>query len=157
MAVYVCRDRDIECGDRPANWCAECPKKNTPEQRIAALEARVAVSADYSDLLHRIRVAAGDPKGKLMQDELVARIAALAAGVDSTDELNKLRAFFREVAELTIEHDVEGDSAVVYPSKLGKALEKVDPNWHGWHTPAGVTGRDGEPKPPEATVEKEKP
>jgi len=26
-------------------------------------------------------------------------------------------------------HDVIGDSAVVYPSHLGKALEKVNPKW----------------------------
>lgn len=42
MAVYVCRDRDCECGDNPLNWCDGCPKQNTPEQRIAALEKRVA-------------------------------------------------------------------------------------------------------------------
>jgi hypothetical protein len=44
----------------------------------------------------------------------------------------KLEAFFREIADLTLNHDVEGvdgDTAVVYPSKLGKALEKVDPEW----------------------------
>lgn len=44
-------------------------------------------------------------------------------------DLDKLEEFFREVAKLTSDHDVLGDSAVVYPSKLGKALEKVDENW----------------------------
>lgn len=47
----------------------------------------------------------------------------------------KLEAFFREVAQLTIEHDVlstDGDDhAVVYPRKLGKALEKVCADWCG--------------------------
>lgn len=46
----------------------------------------------------------------------------------------KLEAFFREVVELTLNHDVlswgdDEDSAVVYPSKLGEALERVDANW----------------------------
>jgi hypothetical protein len=44
-------------------------------------------------------------------------------------ELTKLRAFFKEVAELTSNHDVLQDNAVVYPSKLGDALERVDPEW----------------------------
>jgi hypothetical protein len=42
----------------------------------------------------------------------------------------KLEAFFREVAKLTSDHDVLlNEYAVVFPSKLGKALEKVDENW----------------------------
>lgn len=49
------------------------------------------------------------------------------------DRLAKLEAFFREVAELTVNHYVlvngDEDSAVVYPSKLGAALERVDPQW----------------------------
>ena len=44
----------------------------------------------------------------------------------------KLEKLFREVARLTSRHRVFGDSAVVYPSDLGKALEKVDPDW--WKT-----------------------
>jgi hypothetical protein len=52
---------------------------------------------------------------------------------DYTDDelrLQKLEAFYRAVAELTVNHDVIGDSAVVFPSKLGKELEKVDPEWY---------------------------
>lgn len=41
----------------------------------------------------------------------------------------QLEAFYREVAKLTLNHDVQGDSAVVFPSKLGDALERVSPNW----------------------------
>lgn len=43
------------------------------------------------DLLYRIRVAAGDPTGKLMQDELVHRIAAMR-------EMEKV---LRQIAEMT--------------------------------------------------------
>jgi hypothetical protein len=56
--------------------------------------------------------------------------------------LQKLEEFFRTVAKLTANHDgihfrvtndhedqIEQDIAVVYPSKLGAALEKVDPEW----------------------------
>lgn len=39
-------------------------------------EARDATMAEL-DLIYRIRVAAGDPNGKLMQTELVNRITAL--------------------------------------------------------------------------------
>jgi hypothetical protein len=41
----------------------------------------------------------------------------------------KLEAFFREVTQLTLNHDCVGDHAVVFPSKLGAALVKVDPEW----------------------------
>jgi hypothetical protein len=56
------------------------------------------------------------------------------------ERLQKLETFYKEVAQLTFDHDViyfgtaedgnEEESAVVYPSKLGKALEKVDPEWY---------------------------
>ena len=26
MTVYVCFDKDIECGQNPQNWCLTCPK-----------------------------------------------------------------------------------------------------------------------------------
>lgn len=56
------------------------------------------------------------------------------------DRRTKLELFFREVADLTSNHDgihfhttggreVDIDIAVVYPNKLGAALEKVDPEW----------------------------
>lgn len=35
--IYVCPDRDIECGQRPANWCEKCP------QRRASSSAAVPV------------------------------------------------------------------------------------------------------------------
>jgi hypothetical protein len=46
----------------------------------------------------------------------------------------KLERFYRAVAKLTVNHDTlvagEDDYAVVYPNKLGKELEKVDPDWY---------------------------
>lgn len=41
----------------------------------------------------------------------------------------RLQRFFSEVKELTINHDVLEDSAVVYPRDLGDALSRVDPHW----------------------------
>jgi hypothetical protein len=41
----------------------------------------------------------------------------------------KLQRFFSEVKELTINHDVLDDNAVVYPRDLGDALSRVDPHW----------------------------
>lgn len=46
------------------------------------------------------------------------------------ERLAKLEQFFKEVSILTMFHDVCGDNAVVFPSKLGPALEKVDPEWY---------------------------
>jgi len=56
---------------------------------------------------------------------LMAKIEPTISG----DEMTKLRIFYQEIAELTINHDVVDDNAVVYPSKLGKALSKIDPEW----------------------------
>lgn len=41
----------------------------------------------------------------------------------------KLQRFFSEVKDLTINHDVLDDHAVVYPRDLGDALSRVDPHW----------------------------
>jgi hypothetical protein len=41
----------------------------------------------------------------------------------------RLQRFFSEVKELTINHDVLEDNAVVYPRDLGDALSRVDPHW----------------------------
>ena len=43
-----------------------------------------SVAAGALDLIYRIRVAAGDPEGKLMQDELVDRIAGMRATHEAT-------------------------------------------------------------------------
>ena len=53
------------------------------------------------------------------------------------EELKKLRAFYKAVARLTLNHDhieVSDDEgyAVVYPSNLGVELEKIDKKW--WRT-----------------------
>lgn len=49
---------------------------------------------------------------------------------ENSDELEKLRRFFRAVGQLTLNHDVLGNSAVVYPRKLGPLLEEIDPKWY---------------------------
>jgi hypothetical protein len=46
-----------------------------------------------------------------------------------THDVEKLEAFFKEVAKLTLDHDVVDDHAVIYASRLGAALEKVDFEW----------------------------
>ena len=43
---------------------------------------------------------------------------------------HKLQRFFSEVKDLTINHDVLNDIAVVYPRDLGEALERVDNEWY---------------------------
>lgn len=42
----------------------------------------------------------------------------------------KLKNLYKEVCDLTINHDVLNEHAVVYPSKLGPVLEKVDQYWY---------------------------
>ena len=44
-------------------------------------------------------------------------------------ELELLREFYNEVCELTAQHDVENDAAIVYVDKLDKALSRVDSKW----------------------------
>lgn len=49
--------------------------------------------------------------------------------VVTTPREQLLETFFQEVAMLTVNHATIGDSAVVYPSALGEALARVDPDW----------------------------
>jgi putative addiction module antidote len=49
----------------------------------------------------------------------------------STDNrLAKLEQFFKEVANLTVGHEVIADTVVVYPAALGESLSRVDPDWY---------------------------
>jgi len=47
------------------------------------------------------------------------------------DRQEKLERFFMEVTNLTVNHKVIAGEAVVYPSALGEALNRVDPDWPG--------------------------
>ena len=40
-----------------------------------------------------------------------------------------LEQFFKEIAELTIDHNILSGNAIVFADKLGNALEKVDKEW----------------------------
>ena len=42
----------------------------------------------------------------------------------------KLEAFFKAVSRLTSNHDIIKNYACVTADKLGKELEKVDPEWY---------------------------
>ena len=45
--------------------------------------------------------------------------------------VSALEAFYREVVELTFNHEEDTDNkAWVSPAKLGKALERVDTEWY---------------------------
>ena len=43
---------------------------------------------------------------------------------------HKLKEMYKQVCDLTVNHDVLNDNAVVYPSILGPILEKVDQYWY---------------------------
>lgn len=62
-------------------------------------------------------------------------LAAEAVCADRNDkkpdtELQTLRAFYKAVAKLTVNHNCIDDSAVVFPCDLDKELNKVNPNWY---------------------------
>jgi hypothetical protein len=48
----------------------------------------------------------------------------------TNDRQGKLERFFKEVADLTVDHGVIAGEAVVYPSTLGEALRRVDSGWY---------------------------
>ena len=60
------------------------PRDKTPAPAIETWNRRIGDVPDFAllGLLADIRKAAGDPTGKLMQDELVAHIAALRADAE---------------------------------------------------------------------------
>lgn len=35
MTVYICAQKDIVCGDNPANWCLGCPKRGLLQVAVA--------------------------------------------------------------------------------------------------------------------------
>jgi len=63
---------------------------------------------------------------------------AIMADEKEEARIAKLEAFYKAVIDLTLNHDTlnspiwggEEEHAVVFPSKLGAALEKVDPEWY---------------------------
>ena len=46
------------------------------------------------------------------------------------EHIEKLEQFFKEIASMTISHDVIDDHACVTADRLGAALEKVNPEWY---------------------------
>jgi hypothetical protein len=86
-------------------------------------------------------------RGDLAESEFITEVNFLvnqyvssqtARELDEHEELLKLRAFFKEVAGLTLNHcgmtitmprGETADYAIVWPSDLATALEKVNPKW----------------------------
>src|ERR1017187_3121708 len=50
--------------------------------------------------------------------------------MSTDDRKEKLERFFKEVADLTANHEVIAGEAVVLPSSLGDALSRVDSDWY---------------------------
>ena len=91
---------------------------NDTEQRIKQL----SLNADWlRERIDEIHAALCPGQNGTWQQR--AEQAVTAAKKHST--------FFKDVATLTVNHDVIGnDYAAVYPSNLGKALEKVRVDWY---------------------------
>ena len=61
-----------------------------------------------------------------------------AADIANERRLVKLEAFYKAIIQLTVNHDtlestdsgMSEDYAVVFPNKLSKELEKIDPEWY---------------------------
>ena len=50
--------------------------------------------------------------------------------INQQDKIKKLEAFFDEIALMTLHHDAIQNKACVTADRLGKAMEKVDPEWY---------------------------
>jgi hypothetical protein len=61
-----------------------------------------------------------------------------------SEDLEKLKAFYEEVKNLTLNHAVVDDTAVVFPSDLGVALQRIDPTWYKTGTVEIKENSDGE-------------
>jgi hypothetical protein len=44
------------------------------------------------------------------------------------DRMDNFECFFKEITDLTFNHEVRENTPVVHPSALGKALSRVDPD-----------------------------
>ncbi len=64
---------------------------------------------------------------EMMQDDF--RASQLAYYLACEREYKKLEIFFKEVADLTVNHSTILQSAVVYPHNLSKVLHEIDPEW----------------------------
>jgi len=58
-------------------------------------------------------------------------------------ELKMYKEFYTRVKYLTMNHHVLDDTAVVFPTDLAKALEKIDPHWYNTGV-LEVKGKDTE-------------
>jgi hypothetical protein len=71
--------------------------------------------------------------GSYEEDADDSKIVSLGSRGDdygyAAERLQKLEAFFKAVAKLTLNHEVIGDRASVSPRALGWELEKVNPEW----------------------------
>jgi hypothetical protein len=65
--------------------------------------------------------------------------------MSTNDRLEKLERFFKEVAYLTVHHEVIADNAVVFPSALGEALSRVRTSTRSMETPSWSQRKLGQP------------
>lgn len=80
------------------------------------------------------------------QSPAVLNARATASERQMKSELDKLRDFYKAVAELTSNHSTVGDSAVVFPVDLAEELVKINPEWWKLDTEEWKRQEDGDVK-----------
>lgn len=87
MTLYVCWDKDIECGDRPQGWCLGCPKRGLLQVAVAPHAAAHAgptamrpATAEEHRWLHLAIRRSGTlvAPGKMAPEETVRRLMQVA-------------------------------------------------------------------------------
>lgn len=110
--VYVCQERDIECGDFERNWCKRCPKRRTESPSPASDAASEAAFATW----WTTRTPAADRAPCTFMDLNSARAAFFAARAASTRTASDTRTAAGEAEcdaalqpESSAEVDVEAE------------------------------------------------
>jgi len=81
MTVHVCPIKDIVCGDRPSNWCDECPlnkkrKKNLTE-RFLTFPLRVKTDPAWvANLRNELMMSKASHNFTFTRDEVMEMLAA---------------------------------------------------------------------------------
>jgi len=96
----------------------------SPIRRCMALSRPRSISITMS----RCR-AHGTACRILLYDRITRKRKKDFNATNAENELERLRAFYNEIAELTISHEVINDTACVTARRLCEALERVDRNW----------------------------
>lgn len=87
--VYVCPDRDIECGGREDRWCATCPQRRVTQPSLSTAP-ELAISASDNSLSQKGKDGAEDASSASIKNSSAA--APIAEG-----ELPPLPTYYYDI------------------------------------------------------------